>query len=682
MIMVPKHSLTKAMVDNDDNKSTSSMDEEEEKSDVSQQTLNKCYQKIVMLKQKIKQKKKEIHKILMNYSNHIQNDNMDTVQVDNVNQNKKINDENTNHLYNIYCVYDKQYNDDLKWADDDDENLSLQQFASDPSWIVMDSHNYNNYNTDDNDNNDTAKMHNNDSNNSNNSNSSDNSSKGSIDDNNHCDFGTLHVNIRSKTKNSINNAISTKRVISGAIYHPVMEDEEDTPPDDADETLTIDNNTMIMINGEEHEEHCDGDHDKYHNKYVRIVTRSNSLNKDNNLYHHHFQSVQSDLDQSNNNSKSTSSTDRLNINVEADVTFKVSQTLKGHTGKVYAFDISRDDESIISCGHDGFMLLWDIESQQKRLAVKLQSRYITYAKYCNFDSTFKTLVACAGLDKILYVYDLTNNYGLQLHKDGNKNQCLLSSLSKHEAYISCIKPLPDYKILTSSGDASCILWDIVKSEDIVQFRSDSSSDFTTMETFDTLNRNIFMTGSVDGYIRMYDLRQKEHIHKFINHDKNKKIDVNMVKAFKNNTSFVAGSEDGNIRFYDFRSYQQLNYYEVNNDILDSTSLSNINGVSCIDFSKSGSFLFNTFEYKEPNSSLNKNVNSRGSLVNNCIVRHTVTGQKIDDLRSDSPVTWLNVANNGKFIVTSHINKTLRVWKPQKKRRSKSRNIRSYSSYSK
>ena len=242
---------------------------------------------------------------------------------------------------------------------------------------------------------------------------------------------------------------------------------------------------------------------------------------------------------------------------------------------MYAFEVSLDNRSIVSFGHEGFMILWDIESERKRLAVRLESRFITTCSYCNIDddNTYKTLIACGGLDNTCYVYDISNIDGLQI----NGNVCLVASLKQHSAEISAIKPLSDFKILTASADSKCILWDIDKSQPIQLFTSDSCSDFTTMEIINTPNNAVtFMTGSVDGFVRIYDLRQKSHVLKFANGTNGN--EVNIIKAFKNNTSFVTGSEDGIIRFYDFRSFQQLNYYDMDENILDSASLANINGV--------------------------------------------------------------------------------------------------------
>ena len=214
------------------------------------------------------------------------------------------NNENTNHLYNIYCVYEKQYIS--KW-DDDEMNLSLQQFSSDPSRDRVEdtsmnqesniTHSLNLYV-------DTGlvEMDNNDSNNSNSSSKACNINIGNCNINN-------NVSTTTTDKNKINHTRTHKKKVDNGVaykYHPVREDEEDTPHDD-DEEETIN-----------YGEHSGCDH---HDKYIKIVTRSNSFNHDHD-YNYRAHSVYTE-------SKSTSSTDRLDIKIDPDIEFNVTQTLRG-----------------------------------------------------------------------------------------------------------------------------------------------------------------------------------------------------------------------------------------------------------------------------------------------------------------------------------------------------------------
>eukprot|EP01084_Bolivina_argentea_P069544 126529_1 len=346
---------------------------------------------------------------------------------------------------------------------------------------------------------------------------------------------------------------------------------------------------------------------------------------------------------------------RPNINIKNNILFSINKSFTGHIGKIYTFEMDAFDNEIISCGQDGLLIVWNIDTGNKRTMVKLESKFMSTSAYCTYNKS-KQIIACGGLSKICYVYDLTDKHGLQ--ENGNKH--LIASLSGHRAYISCIKFIDDNRLITASGDSTCILWDIEYNKSVQIFENSlySKSDITGIDIVNKTNKDangyMFISGSVDGYIRLYDIRKTEkrgYIAKFGDN----KCQINMVKCFENDTSFVSGYEDGHVRFYDLRSFGQMNYYGMDDAVLDDVSRQKVNGISCIDFSKSGSFMFNVFESKESSNQNEKN------KINNCVVRHTITGRKIGNLNCESPITWLKVASNGQFVVTSHLNKSIKIW---------------------
>jgi len=60
-------------------------------------------------------------------------------------------------------------------------------------------------------------------------------------------------------------------------------------------------------------------------------------------------------------------------------------------------------------------------------------------------------VACGGLDNICSIYNLSAREGPTR---------VARELSGHSGYLSCCRFLSDRRILTSSGDMTCVLWDI------------------------------------------------------------------------------------------------------------------------------------------------------------------------------------------------------------------------------
>lgn len=68
------------------------------------------------------------------------------------------------------------------------------------------------------------------------------------------------------------------------------------------------------------------------------------------------------------------------------------------------------------------------------------------------------LVACGGLDNLCSVYKLSNGQNPQ--GTGPAPQKTFAELAQHEGYLSCCRFIGDNEIITSSGDSTCILWDV------------------------------------------------------------------------------------------------------------------------------------------------------------------------------------------------------------------------------
>jgi guanine nucleotide-binding protein G(I)/G(S)/G(T) subunit beta-1 len=76
-------------------------------------------------------------------------------------------------------------------------------------------------------------------------------------------------------------------------------------------------------------------------------------------------------------------------------------------------------------------------------------------------------VACGGLDNICSIYSLNNKDGISARG--------ARELSAHSGYLSCCRFINDRQIVTSSGDMTCMLWDIEAGARVVEF-SDHTGD--------------------------------------------------------------------------------------------------------------------------------------------------------------------------------------------------------------
>ncbi|KAJ0011334.1 hypothetical protein Pint_34634 [Pistacia integerrima] len=128
------------------------------------------------------------------------------------------------------------------------------------------------------------------------------------------------------------------------------------------------------------------------------------------------------------------------------------RTLQGHTGKVYSLDWTPDRNRIVSASQDGRLIVWNALTSQKTHAIKLPCAWVMT---CAFSPTGQS-VACGGLDSSCSIFNLNS----PTDKDGNLPVSRI--LSGHRGYVSCCQYVPDEDthLITSSGDQTCVLWDI------------------------------------------------------------------------------------------------------------------------------------------------------------------------------------------------------------------------------
>jgi guanine nucleotide-binding protein G(I)/G(S)/G(T) subunit beta-1 len=81
---------------------------------------------------------------------------------------------------------------------------------------------------------------------------------------------------------------------------------------------------------------------------------------------------------------------------------------------------------------------------------------------------------------------------------------VLRELISHTGYLSCCRFLDDRQIITSSGDTTCILWDIEAGTKIKEF-NDHNHDVMSISLSPT-NDNYFVSGACDHTAKLWDRR--------------------------------------------------------------------------------------------------------------------------------------------------------------------------------
>jgi guanine nucleotide-binding protein G(I)/G(S)/G(T) subunit beta-1 len=224
---------------------------------------------------------------------------------------------------------------------------------------------------------------------------------------------------------------------------------------------------------------------------------------------------------------------------------KPRRNLKGHLAKIYAMHWSTDRRHLVSASQDGKLIIWDAYTTNKVHAIPLRSSWVmtcAYAPSGNF-------VACGGLDNICSIYNLST-------RDGPTR--VARELSGHSGYLSCCRFVNDRKIITSSGDMTCMMWDIETGSKVTEF-ADHLGDVMSISINPT-NANVFVSGACDAFAKLWDVRTGKAVQTFAGHES----DINAIQFFPDGNAFGTGSDDASCRLFDIRADRELMSYQVGN----------------------------------------------------------------------------------------------------------------------
>ncbi|KAJ6237430.1 guanine nucleotide-binding protein beta g protein beta [Anaeramoeba flamelloides] len=296
---------------------------------------------------------------------------------------------------------------------------------------------------------------------------------------------------------------------------------------------------------------------------------------------------------------------------------KIRRNLTGHLGKIYGMHWATDSAKLVSASQDGRLIVWNAKSTNKLLAIALRSNWVMTTGFAPSGK----MVASGGLDNVCSVFDITDTE--------DENLSAFRELNGHTGYISCTRFLDDQQILTSSGDMSCILWDINSGSKITEFL-DHNGDvmFLALKPGDS---NIFISASCDGTAKLWDIRAGNCEYTFEGHQS----DVNTVSFFPDGNSFGTGSDDATCKLFDIRVGAEVNNY-THDEILC--------GITSIDFSLSGRFLFASYDNF------------------NCYMWDVLKGKEVMVMEGhNNRVSSLGVSPDGYALCTASWDKEIKIW---------------------
>lgn len=310
------------------------------------------------------------------------------------------------------------------------------------------------------------------------------------------------------------------------------------------------------------------------------------------------------------------------------VTPKARRTLRGHFGKVYAMHWSGDNTSLVSASQDGKLIVWNAMQNMKLQAIPLRSSWVMT---CAFEQTNNSLVACGGLDNLCSIYKLTPQQ--QVSRSYRE-------LAAHDGYLSCCRFISDQQILTSSGDTTCILWDVETGTAKTTF-VDHEGDVMSLDVQPDRDPNLFVSGSCDSFAKVWDLRTGKCTITFRGHAS----DINSVALGPDGKTVGTGSDDSACKIFDMRSCAEICHFEDN---------IGFGGTTAVSFSKSGRLLFSGYD--------DYNCHAWDLLASQKEGEKSVKSKSVYQLQGhENRVSCLGVAPSGEALCTGSWDTTLKVW---------------------
>jgi len=251
---------------------------------------------------------------------------------------------------------------------------------------------------------------------------------------------------------------------------------------------------------------------------------------------------------------------------------KLRRTLKGHFGKITALHWGGDSRTLVSASQDGNLLLWNAVTSNKLQSIGLKSSYVMSV---GIEQTKGDLVACGGLDNLCTIY-----------KRSAPDRAV--EMASHDGFLSCCRFLSEQEIVTSSGDSTCIRWNIPSGKPISTF-AEHTADAMWL-SLKPGDKNVFASCSVDQTAKVWDARApKSAVQTLSGHTG----DINSIEFMPSDGNCLGTcSQDNTVRVYDLRAYNELWKFEFpQSQNTASAANGSLDGFSSMSFSKSGRLIF-------------------------------------------------------------------------------------------
>lgn len=316
--------------------------------------------------------------------------------------------------------------------------------------------------------------------------------------------------------------------------------------------------------------------------------------------------------------------------IRAPPAVKCRRILRGHYGKVTSMQWAGDSETVVSAGQDGNLLVWNALTANKLQVISLKSSYVMSVA---IEQSRANLVACGGLDNLCTIY-----------RRSKPSQAM--EMASHDGFLSCCRFVSENEIITSSGDSTCIQWDILSGKPVATFAEHKADAlFVSLKPEDP---SVFASCSIDQTVKIWDSRAPARSQQTF---RGFESDVNCVQFMPSDGNcFAACCQDTTIRLFDLRSYNELSKFGGTGTVPTSGADSELvsDGLTSLDFSRSGRLVFAG--------------NSEGTVV--CFdVLSERSNHPAYTLSSahDRKISSLGMSPMGSALCTASWDGTLKVW---------------------
>ncbi|KAH3766934.1 guanine nucleotide-binding protein subunit beta [Pelomyxa schiedti] len=240
-----------------------------------------------------------------------------------------------------------------------------------------------------------------------------------------------------------------------------------------------------------------------------------------------------------------------------------------HTNYIYGMYAGNDD-TVITNSKDARLGLWKWNSKKHKLSLVLGIPHLSSYILTSVLSPCLKYAVCGGFDDVVSLYDW---------KTGSGHPC--QEFLGHEGYVSTVRFMnTTERLVSSSGDGTCILWDVETGTAITKFTG-STGDVMSVAVCPT-NPNEFASGATDARTRIYDIRDQNPVITW----RDAYSDIYSVCISGNGILFAAAGDEPICRVYDRRSTRAAAVFQ---------SESTLRVITSVAFSASGHSLFACYD---------------------------------------------------------------------------------------